>query len=98
MARSKTNPADCACSTDQRTPKGNGTCAACGGWLPGEREKGPNLVELFGGGGSGGSGDETSDAYWITKCDTCKHQRIDHILHAGCLKSGCVCMKFRAGI
>lgn len=27
----------CRCSTVFRQPKGNGTCGACGGWLPGER-------------------------------------------------------------
>lgn len=28
---------DCCCGPDWRKPKPNGTCATCGGWLPGER-------------------------------------------------------------
>lgn len=27
----------CRCSPEFRHPKGNGTCATCGGWLPGEQ-------------------------------------------------------------
>lgn len=30
-------PGDCGCSPEFRQPKPNGTCATCGGWLPGER-------------------------------------------------------------
>jgi hypothetical protein len=28
---------DCGCGPGWRAPKVNGTCGACGGWLPGER-------------------------------------------------------------
>lgn len=27
---------DCGCGPDWQTPKSNGTCGTCGGWLPGE--------------------------------------------------------------
>lgn len=32
---------DCGCSPEFRKPKPNGTCATCGGWLPGQREDTP---------------------------------------------------------
>jgi hypothetical protein len=30
---------DCGCEPAWQKPKANGTCATCGGWLPGERPK-----------------------------------------------------------
>lgn len=80
---------ECACAT--ATPKPNGTCANCGHWLPGEREKGPDLVAMWGG---GATEDTNSDAYQFAKCATCKHKRIDHIIDGGCLARGCACMGF----
>lgn len=38
---------DCGCSVQFRTPKPNGTCATCGGWLPGERATLPWLETLI---------------------------------------------------
>lgn len=37
----------CACGPDWRKPKSNGTCATCGGWLPGERP--PSLTAMWAG-------------------------------------------------
>lgn len=36
---------DCGCSPEWRKPKSNGTCATCGGWLPGERP--PSLTAMW---------------------------------------------------
>lgn len=36
---------DCGCGPAWRKPKPNGTCATCGGWLPGERP--PSLVAMW---------------------------------------------------
>lgn len=33
------SPSDCGCGPAFQQPKPNGTCATCGGWLPGERPK-----------------------------------------------------------
>jgi hypothetical protein len=76
-----------------RQPKDNGTCAACGGWLPGEREKGPDLANLWG----GGTVDKNSDAYQFARCRTCNHKRIDHVIDGGCLTRSCACMFFAEG-
>lgn len=40
------DPSGCNCGPGWRRPKPNGTCATCGGWLPGERP--PSLTELWG--------------------------------------------------
>jgi hypothetical protein len=39
------NAADCGCGPDFQRPKPNGTCATCGGWVPGERP--PSLVAMW---------------------------------------------------
>lgn len=75
---------DCECAV--RSPKPNGTCANCGHWLPGEREKGPNLAAVWSGG--------KTDADQFAKCATCKHNRIDHIIDGACLAKGCACFGF----
>lgn len=79
---------DCECSPP--SPKANGTCAKCGHWLPGEREKGPNLVAMF-----RGEPDTNSDAYQFAKCATCNHKRIDHVIDGGCLTRSCACTHFK---
>lgn len=79
---------DCTCGN--QSPKANGTCANCGHWLPGEREKGPDLAKLWGG------GDPENKNSEFAKCATCDHKRIDHIINGGCLTRGCVCMRFAA--
>lgn len=44
---------DCGCSLEFCKPKDNGTCATCGGWLPGRRDdtpwgrRGPTLTEMW---------------------------------------------------
>jgi hypothetical protein len=35
----------CGCGPDFRRPKPNGTCASCGGWLPGEKP--PSLTAMW---------------------------------------------------
>lgn len=37
---------DCGCGPGWRAPKVNGTCGACGGWLPGERPR-PSWLETL---------------------------------------------------
>lgn len=88
---------ECECPPSRRSPKPNGTCANCGHWLPGEREKGPNLVAMWSGTDAvKGLPDPNSDAYQFAKCATCNHQRIDHIIGGGCLKISCGCSRFAA--
>lgn len=45
--REAVSSGDCGCSPAWRKPKPNGTCATCGGWLPGERP--PSLTEMWSG-------------------------------------------------
>lgn len=42
---------ECGCGPDFRKPKDNGTCASCGGWLPGKGpgKDQPSLVALING-------------------------------------------------
>lgn len=82
---------ECECSPQRRSPKPNGTCANCGHWLPGEREKGPDLAAIW-----GGKKERRTDAEVMERCETCNHKWIDHIIDGGCLKSGCVCTGFAA--
>lgn len=37
VPQSDHDPTTCGCSLEWRKAKGNGTCATCGGWLPGEK-------------------------------------------------------------